>query len=89
MNKVERNIFEENPILLISEIRIKKEERQKELHYYSIRSSEDGFDPLTIEKSVWANHMFDLALEKPIEVKDFLELTEVEREMIFDAFYAG
>lgn len=86
------------PVVKVVSIRVPIDARAEDLFFYDIRhSDDDGFEPATIEKNVFVNHLGTLITTEPIKeletksnrnpnnafVKDnFHELSEEESLLI-------
>lgn len=75
-------------VLDILESRIKGKDRKDGVYYYDIRHSDSGFEPATIEKSVWVNHMFTIVLESELDLGEdgYIVLNDEDGEKIWNLF---
>ncbi len=65
--------------------RIPKAQRKECYYYYEVRASDDGFTPVSISKSIWANHMATIVTSTPFESDCEFELTDEEAELLSEA----
>lgn len=72
----------------VSAERIRMENRNSELHYYSVRHCDECFfTPASIELKVWVNHLCDVAFDRPLKLDNYncIELTDEEGEQLLSA----
>lgn len=72
-------------IIEATTLRIPKEERKENLHYYEVRASDEGFMPASIAKAVWANHMATIVTTSPFDSEWEFDLTDEEVESLSQA----
>lgn len=79
------------PVVKVTQLRIKKNERKPYLYYYDIRhEDEDWGEPWSIEKRVLVNHFGTIVTSEPIlEIenanhRNYILLTSEEKQIIFD-----
>lgn len=82
------SVLSPEKIVLVSSLRIPREEREKDLFYYDVRHADDcGFTPAEISEFVMVNHMFTIALKEPLKLNNgFLILDEKDKEILFSIF---
>lgn len=81
------------PVVTLTYLRIRQEEREEGLFYYNLRhSDEDWGDPYSLEKHVLVNHFGTIATMEPIPLLEennekndkWIELTEADKDFIFN-----
>lgn len=55
------------PVVMVSQVRIGKDEKEKELHYYDLRMDEDC-EPYILQRHVWADHYGTIATTEAIKL---------------------
>ena len=77
------------PVIHVTALRIRQEQREIDLFYYDIRhAEEDWSEPVTVEPHVLVNHFGTIVTTKPISFEPdddgnaYLEITNEEKDEI-------
>ncbi|MFY0521065.1 LPD28 domain-containing protein [Lysinibacillus sp. UGB7] len=74
-------------IVFASGLRVPKEKREPNLHYYDVSHEDGSFRPVMVAKLLTINHLGTIAVKKPLSLKtggNYLYLTEAQKDAILE-----